>query len=248
MAHKATAAFSSRNLRKDFEDAIEHTDDYNDFMDKLQKFHDKMGTQLIREPVLGGKKLDVYRIYKWVQEAGGYDKVSTIFKQTSFVRNFYRILLEKVTSDRGWKKISVPFNLPPTCTNSAFVMKQVYMRNLHNYDLVEVQGKAPVTVESDGEENGSVEGSPRRDKEVSSLNKELPSSKTNSVIDDDISIDNEGNLDGEILVGNNDIPVVSQEPEENTYYAPQRDISWRPNPDESGNDGKIFPKTIFLAQ
>ncbi|KAJ3043095.1 AT-rich interactive domain-containing protein 2 [Rhizophlyctis rosea] len=99
------------------EDGIERTAEYDAFMSQLEEFHRKQGTTLQREPVLGGKKLDLFRIYKWVQEAGGY---------------------AKVTEERGWKKVTMPFDLPPTCTNSAFVVKQLYQRFLYNWEQVHV--------------------------------------------------------------------------------------------------------------
>ncbi|KAJ3300363.1 hypothetical protein HK104_001326 [Borealophlyctis nickersoniae] len=105
---------------RDFEDAIQRTPEYEQFMAQLDAFHRQQGTSLTKEPVLGGKKLDLFRIYKWVQEAGGY---------------------EKVTQERGWKKVTTPFDLPPTCTNSAYVVKQLYQRYLYNWEQVHVHGK-----------------------------------------------------------------------------------------------------------
>ncbi|KAJ3020877.1 AT-rich interactive domain-containing protein 2 [Thoreauomyces humboldtii] len=62
---------------------------------------------------MGGKRLDLYVIYTRVLEAGGY---------------------EAVTSAHGWKRITDPFNLPATCTNSAFIVKQLYQKYLYNYE------------------------------------------------------------------------------------------------------------------
>ncbi|KAI7853836.1 hypothetical protein BDC45DRAFT_145451 [Circinella umbellata] len=66
-----------------------------------------------REPILGGKKLDLLRIYKTVMDAGGY---------------------EKVTQNRGWKQVGDPFDFPPTCTNSAYILKAVYIKNLLGWE------------------------------------------------------------------------------------------------------------------
>lgn len=76
---------------------------------------------LEKEPVLGGKKLDLLRIYKWVIEYGGFDKV---------------------TEDRAWKRTCDPFELPATCTNSAFVVKQIYQKSLLAWELIKHQGKS----------------------------------------------------------------------------------------------------------
>ncbi|ORE07834.1 hypothetical protein BCV72DRAFT_100194 [Rhizopus microsporus var. microsporus] len=82
-------------------------------MKDLKEFHDKKGTVLQAEPVLGGKKLDLLRIYKTVMEAGGY---------------------EKVTLNRGWKQVGDPFNFPSTCTNSAYILKAVYTKYLLGWE------------------------------------------------------------------------------------------------------------------
>ncbi|KAI8378016.1 uncharacterized protein BYT42DRAFT_614646 [Radiomyces spectabilis] len=94
-------------------EAIERTAEYEDFMRQLKEFHDRKGTFLQTEPVLGGKKLDLLKIYKTVIEAGGYDKV---------------------TQNRGWKQVGDPFNFPPTCTNSAYVLKSIYTRSLLGWE------------------------------------------------------------------------------------------------------------------
>lgn len=52
----------------------------------------------------------------------------------------------KVTADRSWRKISVPLNLPSTCTNSAFVMKNVYIKFLLAYEKVNFWGEKDVSI------------------------------------------------------------------------------------------------------
>ncbi|KAJ3286479.1 AT-rich interactive domain-containing protein 2 [Rhizoclosmatium sp. JEL0117] len=93
-------------------DGIERTPEYYDFLTQLQQFHDAVGTTLQQEPILGGKKLDLYRIYLGVKAAGGFEKVS---------------------EEHGWQKIANPFEFPPTCTNSAYVIKRAYKANLYNF-------------------------------------------------------------------------------------------------------------------
>ncbi|KAI8985175.1 hypothetical protein BDB01DRAFT_789191 [Pilobolus umbonatus] len=96
-----------------FSNSIERTAEYEAFIKDLKNFHDRKGTVLQQEPILGGKKLDLLRIYKSVIEAGGY---------------------EKVTLNRGWKQVGDPFNFPPTCTNSAYILKGVYTKNLLGWE------------------------------------------------------------------------------------------------------------------
>ncbi|KAI9246052.1 hypothetical protein BDA99DRAFT_268320 [Phascolomyces articulosus] len=94
-------------------EAIERTPEYDQFMRQLREFHERKGTPFQPEPILGGKKLDLLRIYKTVMDAGGY---------------------EKVTQNRGWKQVGDPFDFPPTCTNSAYILKAVYIKNLLGWE------------------------------------------------------------------------------------------------------------------
>ncbi|KAG0253495.1 Chromatin structure-remodeling complex protein rsc9 [Mortierella polycephala] len=102
------------------EGTIDYTDEYNRFMARLETFHQKHGTVLNREPVLGSQRLDLLKVYKLVTAHGG---------------------CEKVTAERGWKRITLPFNFPPTCTNSAYVMKSVYVKNLELFEQEDFFGK-----------------------------------------------------------------------------------------------------------
>ncbi|KAI8330774.1 hypothetical protein BC941DRAFT_404478 [Chlamydoabsidia padenii] len=83
------------------------------FMKELQQFHDEKGTVLQPEQILGGKKLDLYTIYNRVIAAGGYEQVS---------------------NSRAWKQIGEPFRFPITCTNSAYILKALYTRNLLGWE------------------------------------------------------------------------------------------------------------------
>ncbi|KAJ3071700.1 AT-rich interactive domain-containing protein 2 [Podochytrium sp. JEL0797] len=104
---------------KDGDDGIERTPQYYEFMQELQDFHGEVGTSLQHEGILGGKKLDLYRIYLGVKRAGGFEKVS---------------------EEHGWQKVANPFDFPPTCTNSAYVIKKAYKLNLYNYAQVKDYG------------------------------------------------------------------------------------------------------------
>jgi len=53
---------------------------------------------------------------------------------------------KKVTADRSWRKISIPLNLPSTCTNSAFVMKNVYVKFLLAYEKVNYWGEKNASI------------------------------------------------------------------------------------------------------
>lgn len=59
--------------------------------------------------MLGGRRLDLYKIFQVVAASGGFDEV---------------------TKNRGWKQVGDIFKFPSTCTNSAYILKGVYIRNL----------------------------------------------------------------------------------------------------------------------
>ena len=107
-------------------DTIDRTPEYVKFIQELQQFHESKGyilsmlyikqcltpqnrTRLVAEPVLGGRRLDLYKIFQVVVDAGGFDEV---------------------TKNRGWKQVGNLFNFRSTCTNSAYILKGVYIRNL----------------------------------------------------------------------------------------------------------------------
>ncbi|KAI8978097.1 hypothetical protein BDB01DRAFT_800803 [Pilobolus umbonatus] len=92
---------------------IDRTPEYNAFIKELSEFHELKGTTLQAEPVLGGRRLDLYKIFQVVTAAGGF---------------------EEVTRNRGWKQVGDSFDFPSTCTNSAYIIKGVYIRNLLGWE------------------------------------------------------------------------------------------------------------------
>ncbi|ORX53875.1 hypothetical protein BCR36DRAFT_403505 [Piromyces finnis] len=99
--------------------------EHDAFMKDLEQFHLERGSVLQKQPVLGGQRIDLHFVYKNVISQGGFDKV---------------------TADRSWRKISIPLNLPSTCTNSAFVMKNVYIKFLLAYEKVNYWGEKDASI------------------------------------------------------------------------------------------------------
>lgn len=95
------------------EDIISYPE-YEEFIGKLGQFHEERRTSFRAGPILGGKKIDLYLLYKLVMERGGMDKVS---------------------EERRWRKIGEEFQLPETCTSSAYVLKDVYQKYLKDYEM-----------------------------------------------------------------------------------------------------------------
>jgi hypothetical protein len=98
--------------------------EYEEFMKELARFHEEKGTAFRAEPILGGKKIDLCRLYKLVTERGGMDRVS---------------------EERRWRKIGEEFQLPETCTSSAYVLKDVYLRYLKDYETIMMSTNRDVT-------------------------------------------------------------------------------------------------------
>lgn len=46
-----------------------------DFYAILEEIHRKQGVALQRDPIVGGQRIDLQKIYNLVQEEGGYEKV-----------------------------------------------------------------------------------------------------------------------------------------------------------------------------
>jgi hypothetical protein len=56
--------------------------------------------------------------------------------------------------------MTLPLNLPPTCTNAAYVLKRAYQQQLYNYEQIKVHGvpreslaKKTFEANSDDEDN-----------------------------------------------------------------------------------------------
>ncbi|EHK98919.1 putative Chromatin structure-remodeling complex subunit rsc9 [Glarea lozoyensis 74030] len=104
--------------------SIEYTPEYNAFIEKLAEYHEKRGTEFIREPRVGSRSIDLFKLYTMVMERGGYDKVSD----------------EKL----AWRKLGQDFNLGTLNLPAlAFSLKTVYYKNLAAYEISTVHGKEP---------------------------------------------------------------------------------------------------------
>ncbi|KAI9196137.1 hypothetical protein LWI28_021312 [Acer negundo] len=84
------------------------------FMSSLEKLHATMGTKFMI-PIIGGKELDLHRLFVEVTSRGG---------------------IEKILKERRWKEVTAIFNFPSTATNASFVLRKYYMSLLHHYEQV----------------------------------------------------------------------------------------------------------------
>ncbi|KAI6693997.1 hypothetical protein NL676_021707 [Syzygium grande] len=76
--------------------------------------HSTMGTKFMI-PIIGGKELDLHRLFIEVTSRGG---------------------IEKIIRERRWKDVTAIFNFPSTATNASFVLRKYYVSLLHHYEQI----------------------------------------------------------------------------------------------------------------
>ncbi|KAA8523491.1 hypothetical protein F0562_009914 [Nyssa sinensis] len=84
------------------------------FLEKLKGFHRSFGTNF-KVPTIGGKALDLHRLFVEVTSRGG---------------------IEKVIRDRKWKEVIGVFNFPSTITSASFVLRKYYLSLLYHFEQV----------------------------------------------------------------------------------------------------------------
>ncbi|GKV36459.1 hypothetical protein SLEP1_g44589 [Rubroshorea leprosula] len=84
------------------------------FWEKLKAFHKSLGTKF-KTPTVGGKALDLHRLFVEVTARGG---------------------LEKVIRDRKWKEVIEVFKFPTTITSASFVLRKYYLSVLYHFEQV----------------------------------------------------------------------------------------------------------------
>ncbi|XP_077222959.1 high mobility group B protein 15-like [Tasmannia lanceolata] len=84
------------------------------FNETLENLHKSIGTKSMI-PTIGGKALDLHRLFVEVTSRGG---------------------LEKVIRDRKWREVIAVFNFPSTITNASFVLRKYYLSLLNHYEQV----------------------------------------------------------------------------------------------------------------
>ncbi|XP_059666607.1 high mobility group B protein 10-like [Cornus florida] len=84
------------------------------FLEKLKGFHRSFGTKF-KVPTIGGRALDLHRLFVEVTSRGG---------------------IEKVIRDRKWKEVIGVFNFPSTITSASFVLRKYYLSLLYHFEQV----------------------------------------------------------------------------------------------------------------
>ncbi|CAM8898976.1 unnamed protein product [Rhodiola kirilowii] len=67
------------------------------------------------DPLIGGKELDLHRLFVEVTSRGG---------------------IEKLVREKKWKEVTAVFNFPSSATNASFVLRKYYISLLHHYEQI----------------------------------------------------------------------------------------------------------------
>lgn len=103
---------------------IDRTPEYEEFMARLREFHAKRGTNLDPEPKLGLNHVDLFRLFNYIVERGGYDKVSD----------------EKLAWRRMCEGLGLMTSNPPA---AAFGLKSIFYKNLAAFEIKTIHNKEP---------------------------------------------------------------------------------------------------------
>ncbi|KAH8684771.1 hypothetical protein BGZ60DRAFT_398282 [Tricladium varicosporioides] len=103
---------------------LDASPEYADFIEKLAIYHERRGTEFVREPKVGSKHINLLKLFKVVVQRGGYDRVSD----------------EKL----AWRKVGQEFDLGSANLPAlAFTLKSIYYRQLAAYEISTIHGKEP---------------------------------------------------------------------------------------------------------
>ena len=83
------------------------------FKDELSKFYSSNVRENFKCPIISGKELNLYKLYKEVTNRGGFNAVC---------------------ETKQWKDVVSTLDLPPSCTSASFTVKNHYNKYLLNYD------------------------------------------------------------------------------------------------------------------
>ncbi|PON88875.1 ARID DNA-binding domain containing protein [Trema orientale] len=107
----ATKSSSYPSATAKYEQVIQSSDL---FWEKLKDFHSSFATKFMI-PTVGGKALDLHRLFVEVTSRGG---------------------LETVIRERKWKEVIMVFNFPTTITSASFVLRKYYLSLLYHFEQV----------------------------------------------------------------------------------------------------------------
>ncbi|CAG9320527.1 unnamed protein product [Blepharisma stoltei] len=83
-----------------------------EFLKSLRKFFEQRN-EVLRVPQIGGKELDLFKLYKEVVSRGGFQQVS---------------------NNKLWKEVVTALDLPSSCTSASYNLRQHYHKILFTYE------------------------------------------------------------------------------------------------------------------
>ncbi|ESP04652.1 hypothetical protein LOTGIDRAFT_237297 [Lottia gigantea] len=102
------------------------------FLEDLQRFHSGRGTHFDIIPNIGGREIDLHRLYRRVVELGGWRKVCNELK---------------------WDELQAEFGIPAACSNGDQGLKVIYVRFLYLYEKLNFLGEDPDQKETENDAN-----------------------------------------------------------------------------------------------
>lgn len=106
------------------EHSVDRTPEYEKFIEELRVFHEKRGTNFDPEPKMGNFTVDLLKLFNYIIEHGGYDKVSD-----------EKLMWRKMCEGLGLMRHNAPAD--------AYTLKQIFYKNLAAYEIKTVHNKEP---------------------------------------------------------------------------------------------------------
>jgi chromatin structure-remodeling complex subunit RSC9 len=106
------------------EHSVDRTPEYEKFIEELRVFHEKRGTNFDPEPKMGNFTVDLLKLFNYIVEHGGYDKVSD-----------EKLMWRKMCEGLGLMRHNAPAD--------AYTLKQIFYKNLAAYEIKTVHNKEP---------------------------------------------------------------------------------------------------------
>ncbi|XP_062595234.1 AT-rich interactive domain-containing protein 2-like isoform X2 [Saccostrea cucullata] len=103
-------------------DPFTYQQEKDEFMSTLKQFHRNRGTPIGKNPVIGGKEVDMYLLYRQVIKFGGW---------------------RKINDEQIWENFLSDFKIPGGCSNGTQALKFIYVRYLDAYEKVYFHGADP---------------------------------------------------------------------------------------------------------
>ncbi|KAK3682571.1 hypothetical protein B0T22DRAFT_288540 [Podospora appendiculata] len=106
------------------EHTIDRTPEYDKFIEDLRVFHEKRGTTFDPEPKMGNVNVDLLKLFNFIVENGGYDKVSD-----------EKLMWRKMCEGLGLMRHNAPAD--------AYTLKQIFYKQLAAYEIKTVHKRDP---------------------------------------------------------------------------------------------------------